>query len=234
MPILGRRRPTARRAASRCRSAASGTRVTRPACARGDRPRASPTVLTASGSFASSIRAAQLGKLVAFAFAELLLDRLQLLAQVVLTLRVGHLLLRLRFDLALQLEQRHFARQRVGDRLQLLQEVVLLEQRLLVRRLHVDERGQHVGEAQRVLDVHDDAAQFLGRARSPATAPSRSAPGCGGRAPRPRSCARTFSGSGVICARIDVPVRVYDVGADAREAFDDDVDAAAGPWPSAG
>ena len=54
---------------------------------------------------------AQLRDLVALAFAELLLDRLQLLAQVVLPLRVGHLLLRLRLDLALQLEQRDLARQ---------------------------------------------------------------------------------------------------------------------------
>ena len=48
-----------------------------------------------------------------------------------------------------------------------------------------------------------------------------------------RTCASTsivfsaFSGSGVICARSDVPVRVYDIGAHARESLDDDVDAAA-------
>ena len=90
------------------------------------------TALTASGSFAVLDALAQLGELVAFAFAELLLDRLQLLAQVVLPLRVGHLLLRLRLDLALQLEQRDLARQRRGDRLQLLEQVVFLEQRLLV------------------------------------------------------------------------------------------------------
>jgi hypothetical protein len=65
---------------------------------------------------------AQLLQLVAFAFAQLLLDRLHLLAQVVLTLRVGHLLLRLRFDLAFELEQRDLARQRGGDRLQLLED----------------------------------------------------------------------------------------------------------------
>ena len=58
---------------------------------------------------------AQLRELVAFALAELLLNRLQLLAQVVLPLRVGHLLLRLRLDLALQLEQRDLAGQRAGD-----------------------------------------------------------------------------------------------------------------------
>jgi hypothetical protein len=106
---------------------------------------------------------AQLRQLVALALAELLLDRLELLPQVVLPLRVGHLLLRLRLDLALQLEQRDLARQRAGDRLQLLQQVLLFEERLLVGRLHVDQRCQHVREPQRVIDVHDDATQLLGK-----------------------------------------------------------------------
>ena len=108
---------------------------------------------------------AQLGQLGALALAELLLDGLHLLPQEVLTLRVGHLLLRLRFDLALQLEQRHLARERGGHRLQLLDEVVLLEDRLLVRRPQVEQRGQHVDEAQRVVDGHDQPAQLLGQAR---------------------------------------------------------------------
>src|SRR5688572_5288236 len=108
---------------------------------------------------------AQLLELVAFAFAQLLLDRLHLLAQVVLTLRVGHLLLRLRFDLAFELEQRDFALQSGGDRLQLLEHVVLFEKRLLVDRLHVDQRREHVGEPDGIFDVHDDVAQFLGHAR---------------------------------------------------------------------
>jgi hypothetical protein len=106
---------------------------------------------------------AQLRKVVAVALAEFLLDRLHLLAQVVVTLRVGHLLLRLRLDLALQFQQRHFSSQCAGDRLQLFDEVVLLEQRLLVLRLHIDERGQHVDEPQRIFDVHHDAAQLLGQ-----------------------------------------------------------------------
>ena len=106
----------------------------------------------------------QLGDLVAFAFAQLLLDRLQLLAQVVPTLRVGHFLLRLRFDLAFELQQLDLARQRVRDRLQLLDEIVLLEHRLLFGRLHVEERGQHVREAERVVDVHHDRPQLLRQA----------------------------------------------------------------------
>ena len=47
---------------------------------------------------------------------------------------------------------------------ELLQQVVLLEQRLLVLGLHVDERREDVDEAQRIVDVHDDAAQLLGEA----------------------------------------------------------------------
>ena len=74
------------------------------------------TVCTALGQLGVLDALAQLGELVALAFAELLLNRLHLLAQVVLTLRVGHLLLRLRLDLALQLEQRDLARERRGDR----------------------------------------------------------------------------------------------------------------------
>ena len=41
------------------------------------------------------------------------------------------------------------------------QDVVLLEEGLLVHGLHVNQRGQHVGEAQRILDVHDHAAQLF-------------------------------------------------------------------------
>ena len=47
-----------------------------------------------SGSFASAMRLRSSCDLVAFAFAELVLNRLELLAQEVLPLRVGHLLLR--------------------------------------------------------------------------------------------------------------------------------------------
>ena len=93
-----------------------------------------------SGSFASSIRLRSSRELVAFAFAELLLDRLQLLAQVVLPLRVGHLLLRLRLDLALQLEQRDLARERRRDRLQLLRAGRSSSSScLLLVRLHVEQ-----------------------------------------------------------------------------------------------
>ena len=69
---------------------------------------------------------AQFLGLGAFLLAQLLLDRLELLAQVVLPLRVGHLLLRLRLDLAFQFEQRDLAAERVGDRLQLHRQLFLV------------------------------------------------------------------------------------------------------------
>jgi hypothetical protein len=62
----------------------------------------------------------ELPGLVALALAQFLLDGLQLLAQVVLLLRVRHLLLRLRLDLALQLEDRDFAREQRVDQFELL------------------------------------------------------------------------------------------------------------------
>ena len=71
----------------------------------------------------------------ALALAELVLNRLELLAQVVLPLRVGHLLLRRRLDLALHLEQRDLARERAGDRLELRRQAVGLEDGLLLLRL---------------------------------------------------------------------------------------------------
>ena len=108
---------------------------------------------------------AELGDLVAFAFTEFLLNGFELLAQVVLTLRVGHLLLRRRLDLALHFEERDFARQRRRDDLELLQQVVRLEHLLPVGRLHLDQAGQDVGQPQRVVDVHGDAAQIFRESR---------------------------------------------------------------------
>ena len=82
---------------------------------------------------------AQLLRFGLFAFPELVLNRLELLAQEVLPLRVGHLLLRRRLDLALHLEQRDLAVERVGDGLQLRAEVVGLEDLVFLLRLHVEE-----------------------------------------------------------------------------------------------
>ena len=93
---------------------------------------------------------------LAVPFAELGLDRLHLLAQHVLPLRVGHLFFGARLDLALQLEDLDLARQRHRDRVELDLEVVLLEQPLLVLRLHVEQAGQQVGDAQRIVQARDE------------------------------------------------------------------------------
>ncbi len=93
---------------------------------------------------------------VAVAFAELGLNRLQLLPQHVLALGIGHLLLGARFDSALELEHLNLARQRHGDGIELDLEVVLLEQLLLVLRLHVEQAGEQVGDAQRVVHAGDE------------------------------------------------------------------------------
>src|SRR4029078_7373156 len=61
------------------------------------------------------------------AFSELVLDGLELLAQVVLPLSVGHFLLRGRLDLSFDLEERDLAIERVGDRLELDCQTVALE-----------------------------------------------------------------------------------------------------------
>ena len=69
-----------------------------------------------SGRWASVTRARISCALAVAALAELGLDRLHLLAQQVLALRVGHLLLGARLDLALELEDLDLARQRHRDR----------------------------------------------------------------------------------------------------------------------
>ena len=96
------------------------------------------------------------------AFAELVLNRLELLAQVVLPLRVGHLLLRRGFDLAFELEQRHFAVEGLGHALELGDHVVGFEDLLLVLGFDVDQARQHVGQPQRIVEAHHQPAQLLG------------------------------------------------------------------------
>ncbi len=93
---------------------------------------------------------------LAFAFSKLGLDRLQLLPQHVLALGVGHLFLGARFDAAFELEDLDLARQRHGHRVQLHFKVVLLEELLLVLRLHVEQAGQQVGDPQRVVHAGDE------------------------------------------------------------------------------
>ena len=93
------------------------------------------------------------------ALAELRLNRLHLLPQHVLPLGVGHLLLGLGLDLALQLEHVDFARERRRDGVELDDHVVFFQQPLLVLGLHVDQAGQQVRDAQRIVDVADERAE---------------------------------------------------------------------------
>ena len=129
-----------------------------------------PYSAAAGGSFASrssSRRAAAVGLLgevrlldlraelrdlglLLVALAELLLDRLQLLAEEVLALGVLHLRLDLRLDLRAELEHLELA---VEDDRQLAQarlDVGLLEELLLLVRLQAHRRRDEVGERARV------------------------------------------------------------------------------------
>ncbi len=101
----------------------------------------------------------------AVALAELRLDGLHLLSQHVLPLRVGHLLLGLRFDLPLQLQHVDLAGERRGDGVELDQDAVFFEKPLLVFRLHVHEAGQQIGDAKRVVEVTDERSQIRRQTR---------------------------------------------------------------------
>jgi hypothetical protein len=103
-------------------------------------------------------------RFVGLAFAQLLLNRLELLPQVVLTLGVSHFLLRLRFNLALELEHRHLAREQRVHQLELLDQRVGLEELLPLLGLDVEHRRQQIREAQRILDAGHELAHFRGQA----------------------------------------------------------------------
>ncbi len=85
--------------------------------------------------------------------AELLLDRLQLLAQHVLALALVELALRLLADFARQLEHLDAVRQDLDDAIEPIANLQSFENRLLLGRLDVDEPADHVGERARRLDV---------------------------------------------------------------------------------
>ena len=110
---------------------------------------------------------AQLGelRLLLVRLAELLLDRLQLLAQEVLPLGLVHLLLHLGLDLRSQLEDLQLAREDHGQLPQTLLDVDRLEEVLLLLRLQADGRGDQVGELARALGVRSCQQQFLGEVR---------------------------------------------------------------------
>ena len=155
------------------------------------------------------------------AFAELVLDRLQLLAQEVLPLRVGHLLLARRLDLALQLEQRDLARQRHRDRLQ------LDERRCSPRAAAACPRpscraGWRAGR-RAAADRRGSTTSALRSGERPVASDSaRSTSSCSRRTWASISSERSAdSGSGVICACIRPPSVCQLLGARASDALDE-------------
>ena len=106
----------------------------------------------------------ELGHLVAavLAFAELLLDRLQLLVQIVLALRLLHLALDAVADALFDLEDADLAFHVAEDLLQPLGHRHRFEQLLLLGDLQRQMRGDRVGELAGIVDLVD-RDQHLGR-----------------------------------------------------------------------
>ena len=109
----------------------------------------------------------QIGQLgVVIVAAQLLLNRLHLLAQVELPLRLLHLGLDLVLDAPPQGEDVQLAHHERGDPLEPLLRVLLLEERLLVRQFDVQVRAEEVDEATGILDVERHHLELVGeRAR---------------------------------------------------------------------
>ena len=103
--------------------------------------------------------------LLLVALAELLLDRLQLLAQEVLALALLHLRLDLRLDLRAELDHLELAAEDRRDRPEALLDVCGLEQLLFLPRLQAHGRCDEVGEDGRVVDVRRRELQLLGQVR---------------------------------------------------------------------
>ena len=97
--------------------------------------------------------------------AELLLDRLQLLAQHVVALRGLHLRHHLRLDLRADGDDVELARQHLREPPQPLADVDLLQQRLLLLDLDPQRAGDQVRERGRLLEVGDRHLQLLGEVR---------------------------------------------------------------------
>ena len=109
------------------------------------------------------ILSSSLGELVAaFLVAELLLDRLHLLVEVVLALGLLHLPLDAGADALLDLQHRDFALHQAEHLLEPLGDRRGLQDRLLVGNLDGEMRGDGVGELGVVLDLLDHADN-LGR-----------------------------------------------------------------------
>ena len=103
----------------------------------------------------------EFGELVAaFLVAQLLLDRLHLLVEVVLALRLLHLALDARADALLDLQHGDFALHQAEHLLEPLGHAGRLKHRLLVGDLHREMRGDGVGELGVILDLLDHADDF--------------------------------------------------------------------------
>ena len=103
--------------------------------------------------------------LLGVAFAQLLLDRLQLLAEEELALALLHLGLDLRLDLCPQFQNLELAVQDLRDCAQALLDVHELEQALLLLRLDAHRRRDEVAERARILDVRRGELQLFRQVR---------------------------------------------------------------------
>ena len=110
---------------------------------------------------------AQLGQLglLLVTLAQLLLDRLQLLAEEELALALLHLRLHLRLDAAAELEQLELAVQEAQQLAQSLLDVLELEELLLLLGLDPQERGDEVDQGGRLVDVGERDLQLLREVR---------------------------------------------------------------------
>ena len=99
-------------------------------------------------------------------FPEFLLDRLQLLAQIVVALRLLHLILHFGLDLVAQLLHFNFFRQMLVDPLEAQRHIRRLQQFLLVAgREEGQGRRDKVHQPARLVDIHGDRLQLVRQRR---------------------------------------------------------------------
>ncbi len=92
--------------------------------------------------------------------AELALDRLQLLVQIIFALRLLHLALHAAADLLLDLQHAELAFHEGEHHLEPARRIELTEQRLLVGDLDRQVRGDRVGQRRRIFDLAELDARF--------------------------------------------------------------------------
>ena len=141
-------------------AAADGSRSSR-ASSRSAALRASSRQLELVEPLAQLVRVGLLG----IALAELLLDRLQLLAEEELALALLELRLHLRLDLRAELEDLELAVEDLRDLAQPLLGVGELEDQLLLLGLQPEGGGDEVAEAAGVVDVRGRDLELLGQVR---------------------------------------------------------------------